>query len=238
MKTKRLFAGLTLLTTLLACSNTPSEGAIQTEIAETQLVSPQATDSNAIQFVTDTPTSNITPTYLLQTPIPTNTATSATTAPTPLPTAMLNTPPGTVLYVGEAWYTDGVELRLTKASFDSNGLNIGRSCYIIRLEMANWAPTSIYFRLDKNEFWVTDNLRRRYEMEMKFHANDYCSVEGYGSPLDVSIESGQRISYAWLEGGWNMQFYIPITEPNITSLNFHVGRLERIANAEWYIPIR
>lgn len=237
MNIKCLFAVLALLAAFLACTSTSPDSVIQTAITETHLVLTQITDSYALQYITGTPPNNITPTYsLLQTLIPTNIAPLITS--TPLPTAILNMPPGTVLNMGEAWYTDGIELRLTNALFDSNGLNIGHSCYIIRLEMSNWSPTPIYFILDENEFWVTDNLGRRYEMEMKFHNNDYCSVEGYSSPLEVSVESGQRFSYAWLEGGWNMQFYVPITEPNITSLNFHVGRLERIVNAEWHIPIR
>jgi len=170
-----------------------------------------------------TPVPTLTPTY---TPVP------------PTPTRLLNTPHGTVLNMGETWYADGVELRLAEAIFDSKGLNIGRSCYIVRFEMANRSTSPIYFAMDRNQFWITDNLGQRYEMQGKFHSNPFCTVTGYSPPIEVSIEPGKRFDYNWLDGGWNMQFFAPVTDPNIKSLTVHVVNLSRIANAEWQIQIR
>jgi hypothetical protein len=170
-------------------------------------------------------------------PTPTLIVVPPTLTPIPQPTSIPNTPPGTVLNQGDTWYADGVELRLAEAIYDPTGSNIGRSCYVVRFEMRNRSASPIYFSMDSDQFWITDNLGQRYEMKGRFSPHPYCSVEGYGPPIEIAIKPGQKFDYNWLDGGWCMQFYVPVADSNINMLTVHVANLSRIAKAEWQIPI-
>jgi hypothetical protein len=92
--------------------------------------------------------------------------------------------------------------------------------------------------MDHDQFWITDNLGRRYEMQRNFNgAGSTCSYTGYDPPIDIGIEPGEKFSYNMLRGVWTVEFSVPVTDPNITLLTIHVANLSRIAKAEWQIPI-
>jgi hypothetical protein len=103
--------------------------------------------------------------------------------------------------------------------------------------MANQSPNPIYFNLDSNQFWIIDNLERRYDMRGGFNDRSFCTVAGFPS-IEVTIESGKKFNHSSLAGGWNMQFFVPVTDPKITTLTLHVNKLERIDHAQWQISIR
>jgi len=195
---------------------------------------PPTSTVTATPHPTDTPVPE--PPTSTSTPRPKPTDTSV--PPTPVPTVPHNTQPGTILSMGDTWYADGIELRLTETAFYPPSPPWG-NCYVVRFKMVNKSTSLVYFSMDRDQFWITDNLGRRYEMQGKFHSEIFCRhIEGYSPPIEVSIEPGAKFDYNWLDGGWSVQFYdVPITDPNVTLLTVHVSNLSRISKAEWQIPI-
>ena len=158
-----------------------------------------------------------------------------TWTPVPSPTEPENTPSGTILALGQTFKADGVELALVSTRFCEN--HSGGPCYVVGFTFKNNASSTILVELWQEQFWASDNTGKRYDMEDQFHPDDRCTFTGYGEPVRVSVESGQRFKYNWLNGGWYVNFYVPATDPRITEITVHVSGLSRISEAMWSIPI-
>lgn len=210
---------------------TSSSDSVSTPIRTSALATSTYTPAAPEPTDTQSPTLAPTPTWTPPPPSP-------SPSPLPSPTEIPDTDSDTVLNVGDTWYADGLELRLIDTAFDQNGGDEGQECYIAIFEMENESSTSIYFEMDRDQFWVTDNTGRSYRMRNNFHDHDYCTFTGYIPPLKVGIEPGADFKYEGLERNFSTQFYIPLSDQSITSLTIHVSQLSRIEHAKWSVPIR
>lgn len=104
---------------------------------------------------TSTPTSTSTPRPTnTPTPTPTNTR-RPTKTPIPSPTPIPDTPPGTVLEMGETWYQDGVSLRLYDLWIDPDYIEF-------RAEFTNSTEHSLSLAASHRNFEAVNNLGQTY----------------------------------------------------------------------------
>jgi hypothetical protein len=162
-----------------------------------------------------------------------------TPSPEPAATHIADvTPPASILSMGESWRKNGLELKMADGQYFGQSTYYPHGCYAVNMKMKNGSAQPVYLTFDTEQFWITDNNGRRYPMDDKFHSDMGCTFTGYDLPIDIAINPGENFEYNWLEGGWVMQFLVPVTDPTITSLVLHAALPVFDAEAQWQIKIR
>lgn len=157
------------------------------------------------------------------TPQPTFTATTTLTG-TPTLTEVVNTPPDSVLEVGEWWKKDGVWLMVSEVEFG----NLGE--LRIHLELWNQTGNDLIFSWSPvGNFSMVDNIGHRYALE-------YYYTSGINSEV---IEAGALVELNHTHYGSpavkfdDTQYFDPL----VTDLYFTVIDLSRVTYAQWHIVV-
>lgn len=187
---------------------------------------PTATNTLApakIPTHTPLPTYTALPTY---TPYPPQAAVTpivkiVTATPLLSPTESANTPPGSVLEVGEWWKEDGVWMKADYEVSDKGRL-------YIYLELWNKTGNTLMFDWRASrDFLLTDNTNHRYEFK-----------EEWANPQKEVFEVNERRelpSYLyWFTATTSDDHFF---DASVTDMHFTVVELSHISNATWHISL-
>ncbi len=165
-----------------------------------------------------------------ETSVPVPTATPTVT-PVPSITPIPDTPPGTILEVGQAWRQGGLVLRLVNVDIHSQSL-------VLHLQLGNVGPEQRIVRYGQDNFSAADNRGRRL---------DTGGVDWYYEPL-VQHDCGEAT--AFLSPGGSVDVQIPcaagdwsgvvvgvdVGDPELSEVMFSCTNLSTITEARWRIP--
>ncbi len=158
-------------------------------------------------------------------PVPTNTPVPppSPAPPTPVP----NTPPGTVLSPGQAWYQDGVALVLSKTALTPGWIDNWIACYEVKVDLRvhftvqNLTLQPLAVTITGTNFKATMSNGTA----MSLQAFDQCTTQG-SVVINPSNSSDVRVSFV---GDY--------TAPTVTFIELDVVGLGPFANAVWRIPV-
>ncbi|MAU10151.1 MAG: hypothetical protein CL607_10040 [Anaerolineaceae bacterium] len=138
-----------------------------------------------------------------------------------------NTPPGTILEVGETWYQDGASLTLTDVVL-SPGSYYGD--FHMQFEFRNETTSPLIFEFPMDTFTAVDNLGNHFT-DPHFH-----QLPGtFGCrPTQNLIDPGERIVFC---EGHRLFLKGNITNSQVTEIIVAVREISRIQNAKWHFPI-
>ena len=188
------------------------------------LSSTRASQPTSLAQHTPHPTYTYCPTY---TPHPT--LAPLTDTPWPSPTPQMDTPPGTILEVGETWLQTGAEVLLKNASLNSQ---VGPTGVLFELHFTNRKPQDISFSysIDSN-FVALDNLGRRLKL-------GYMSLPYYWTcdPQTRVVRAGETTNLTCV-GADSFLAEVNIGDSNVTEVIITVSGISSIYNASWRIPV-
>jgi hypothetical protein len=179
---------------------------------------------------TDTPTKEPTTTpYPTYTPYPTPVPATpvvkvATTTPVPTPTELANTPPDSILEVGDWWKTNNVWLRINKVEFDTVPSEL-----LIYLDLKNLTENKLVFSwIPAQNLTVVDNTGHIYEVRSSgdWERNE---VVDPSTTIQLPFPGGGSNTWSTFD---TFYFNQPVTELVLT-----VTDLSRISFARWRIKI-
>lgn len=153
---------------------------------------------------------------------------TATPEPTPIPTPTItepaNTPPDTILEVGEWWKHEGVWMKVSEVEF-------GASSYVeIRIEFWNKTGNDLIFEWSPTgNFSMIDNTDHRYSYE-------WYSQSGVNSEV---IPVGELVQLHHTHyGAPAVTFDDPhYFDANVTDLYFTINDLSRLPFSQWHISV-
>ena len=192
---------------------------IEARLVEIRAATPTATPVPTEAVVvtptaTNTPQPSPTPT---RTSIPTDTPLpTPTNTPIPTPTPIPNTPPGTVLNLGETWYQDGIALTFV----EWQEMNIW-------FTVENYSGGELYFSFSKDTFGIYDDKQVRSEYTHSVIWRD----EGMGRVSD-KLDAGERLTFEV-----ELNQYYPIRPGEWKYFIVKVDELSRVMNAKWRVDI-
>jgi hypothetical protein len=153
---------------------------------------------------------------------------TATSPPTPIPsptsTEPVNTPPETILEIGEWWKNDGLWLTVSEVEFYDSGH------VTIRLELWNKTGSDLIFDWSPaGNFSLVDNTGHRYSPE-------YYYKSGVNSEV---IEAGELVQlhhnfYGDPAAKYDDDYFFNVS---VTDMTFNVFDFSRIPFAQWHISV-
>jgi DNA-binding CsgD family transcriptional regulator len=147
-----------------------------------------------------------------------------TPVPSPIPTEPVNTPPDTILEVGEWWKHEGVWTKVSEVEFGSS------STVEIRIEFWNKTGNDLIFEWSPTgNFSMIDNTNHRYEYE-------WYSQSGVNSEV---IPTGELVQLHHTFYGdpavtFDDSHYF---DANVTDLYFTIADISRLPFAQWHISV-
>jgi hypothetical protein len=144
----------------------------------------------------------------------------------------LDTPPGSILNVGEYWRQNNISLILDNSSFDMK-----RSCAGFDFDLTNNTDHDLILTIVLSQFAVKDNTGRIWKPRALSHYV-YCGDPGpwNDSQISTSIAPGKSFWDA-AYSSWIVSFDGPLTDPKVTDLYVSANGLSQFTNATWDIPI-
>jgi len=181
------------------------------------------TPTPIVIVVTATPQDTPTLAPLTPTPAPTNTPAS------PTPTVPSNTPPESILEVGESWQQNDIRLRLDEVDLDAS-----RECLTLMFNLFNDTDHTIVVTINSQNLSVVDNLERRW----RFSSIGFCTYGCSGRSEEIvdTVEAGERFRTEGCDT-WKVSFNAHLTDTNVNEVIVTVDGLSQISNARWRIPI-
>lgn len=188
--------------------------------------------------LTDTPlprpTSTVVPTAV-PTLRPTNTLSpkpTSTETPIPSPTPIPDTPPGTILEVGQAWRQGGLELRLTEAGFLPNII-------IVQCFLANVGTTQRVLQYGQDNFSAVDNRGRRVDTGGVTWGDG--PRVAHDCTLRTEIMKPGDSKWVYIPCAWpnyeGVALAVDVADTTITEIVITASGISSINNARWRIPI-
>jgi hypothetical protein len=159
------------------------------------------------------------PTY---TPYPTQTPwiIIATQIPTPVPTESENTPPGTILEVGETWKQNGVYLTVEKIDLDERGI------VLPHFVVENRTGQTISFIFEPANVDVVDNNGNIFEQN------------SITCPQTYHIQDRERLQTIFACWGGSIPSHTgDFFDPTVSHLLVVVSEFGRIDEARWKIDV-
>ncbi len=153
------------------------------------------------------------------TPLPTD-------IPTPIPTEPVNTPPDSILEVGEWWKHEGVWLKVSEVEF-------GSSSYIeIRIELWNKTGNDLIFEWSPTgNFSLIDNTDHRYEFE--WYSKSQTGVNNTVIPAGELMQL-HHVHYGSPAVTFDDSHFF---DAAVTDLYFTINDLSRVPMAQWHISV-
>ena len=147
-----------------------------------------------------------------------------TPIPSPIPTEPVNTPPDTILEVGEWWKHEGVWMKVSDVLFDDNGL--------IEISVEIWNKTGsdlIFEWLPTGNFSLVDNTGHHYQLANAFNrGNSNSEIVSVDELVNVTHNNyGTAASY------FDSYFF----KESVTDLTFTIIELTRVPFAQWHISV-
>lgn len=207
--------------------------ALATEIAELTETQEPAQATSTIPLTpspvppTPTPVVVVVTATLQDTPTlapPTPTSAPTNTPAPPTPTVPSNTPPDSILEVGESWYQNGVRLKLKET-------NLAADCVSVLFDLYNETDHQLVVVMDLEKIFAEDNLDRRWS---PVSLSDWviCDTRGiYTEKQTETVDSSDNFGAHWIG------FEGPVTDSRVTEVIVTVEELSQISNARWRIPV-
>lgn len=185
------------------------------------------TPTPIVVVVTATPQDTPTLAPPTPTPVPTNTPVPPTPTLLPTPTVPSNTPPGSILEVGESWQQNDIRLKLEEVSFSPD-------CLRLHFNLYNDTNHTIVTVINEENFSVVDNLGQRW----RFSSFGFCyyGCTDYTEEIEDTIEAGEHFKTEGCDT-WKVAFYGSVTDTRVDEVIVTVDGLSQISNAKWRIPI-
>ena len=137
----------------------------------------------------------------------------------PSPSASGDTPPGTILEVGQTWRQDGLELNLTRVDLYTDGI-------AFHFKLTNQRTIVTVFRFVSGDtFTVTDNDQRRLALDDAGRISTF-TLDPSAS-ADLGHDCCPAFEYARTD----------TTQSDVTNLVITVNGISSITNARWHFPI-
>ncbi len=238
---KRIAGSLAALLLLVAILWTGYEiGAKDSSPTPPNPTSVAAVDTEAVQKPTSTftfqPTNTDAPASptVTDTPQPANTSTprpTATTAPTNTP--IPDTPPGTILNVGEEWRQNGVGLRLTEFN-----LNPGDSFYYgvnARFLFRNYTDSDLILTYADRDFLASTGGGRSLTVRGFYNRSFWCPETNVVVPANQSFDLDNSCDST--VDGYRLNIEVDFSDQSVTEVIVHVTQFSRITEARWRIPL-
>jgi len=166
--------------------------------------------------------------------VPTLVPPTLTPAPTdtpvpPTPTVSSNTPPESILEVGESWQQNDVRLRLDEVDLDAS-----RECLTLMFNLFNDTDHTIVVAIGTQHFSVVDNLGRQW----RFSSIGFClyGCSGRSEEIVDTVDAGERFRTEGCDT-WKASFDGSVTDTRVDEVIVTVDGLSQISNARWRIPI-
>lgn len=152
---------------------------------------------------------------------------------TPRPTQSLNTPPGSILEVGQSWRQDNILLTLAERNlllYSSASCNVG-----LGFRIENLASSSIIVTVRGSQVSVEDNLGHIWQRT----GLDFPSLcpANYDGVFSGEMEPGGHFPSGYGYQYWRVGFAGDLTDPAVDYLIVTVSDLLQFDGAEWKIPI-
>ena len=176
---------------------------------------PEPTDTPIPPSPTPAPSATPSPTL---TPLPT-----ATSTPLP-PTEPPDTPPGSMLEVGDSWRQNGVRLKLKET-------NLSPKCVSFLFDFYNDTDHQMVVKIDPDAFSVQDNRGQRWTLTS---ISDWiiCDTrEIYIDEQSETVDPGDNYGAHWFG------FLGATTDERVNEVIITVGKMSQIDNARWRVPI-
>lgn len=151
---------------------------------------------------------------------------TSTNTPIPLPTALPDTPPGSILEVGQTWRQGEVEVTLTDVIIKVDSI-------FFQLKFASNKPYDISIRYSSNDFTASDNRGRSLKVRAFDDHLNYIWYEC--SAITKRVPSGQSTDLK-CDRDW-FGVTVDTAEATVTEIVFAVLNISSINNARWRIPI-
>lgn len=154
---------------------------------------------------------------------------AATTPAPPTQAPSLDTPPGTVLQVGQIWRTGLTELILVTADFDNDGASI--SC---KFKLVNQGATTKVIRVILNSFSATDDSGNSLPID------NYDWIRGEVNPVsswEFTLRNKGDAGFIPDDGYQHIRVKAKLSNPSLTGIVVTVASASEITTARWRIPI-
>jgi hypothetical protein len=156
-----------------------------------------------------------------------------TATPLPAPTPLADTPPGTILEIGQTWRSNGLEFTLvsTQLGTGSSYYNVGLGTHAC-FRLTNRRSQDLSIRYSTNNVTAQDNFRNR----LNVLGCMYDCRNWSGSEVTRIIHGGESMEFQIFSGSC---FYVEVdtANPSITEVIISVSGISSINNARWRIPI-
>jgi DNA-binding CsgD family transcriptional regulator len=197
----------------------PTQPTITSGADVSPTVADTATPQNTETPVPPSPTPE--PTY---TPVPPTPTPIPTDTPIPTPTVPPDTPPGSVLEVGDSWRQNGVRLKLIET-------NLSSECVSFSFDFYNETNHQMVVEIDPEAFSVRDNLGQQWEL-VSISDWTICDTRGiYVEKQSETVDPGDNYGAHWFG------FKGPVTDSRVNEVVITVEKISQISNARWRVPI-
>jgi hypothetical protein len=158
-------------------------------------------------------------------PTPTLHIVAVTATPEPTPTVPENTPPGSVLAVGETWQQNGLQLTLDRVNLDQRWT--GQGYVNLYFVMHNGTNQTMIFEFDTRNLTISDSNGSRYERD-----------DVYICTLSFELEPGETKDTKFGCPMYpNPSFEGNYFDASVQYLQVTVRNFGRIGEAQWRIGI-
>jgi len=177
---------------------------------------------------TPVPTATTIPTAAPPTEIP------ASPTPLPTPTSLPDTPPGSILSVGDIWRQSGSELTLTAIEFKpSNDDNYGQ--LYTSWTYRNLRPQSIILSFGHTNFSAQTNQGITLKVLAFYSGSFWCD------DVKIEVQAGELFDFTNMCGpgssGYRLPIVVDLGNTQITDVVVTAKDISSITEAKWSIPI-
>jgi hypothetical protein len=156
---------------------------------------------------------------------------TATPSITPIP----DTPPGTILEVGQSWLQSGWEVGLVNPVMVVDGFDVG---FFIN----NWKAQAVVVRYSLGGVSAVDNRGQALEVKCYAQVTNWDTLETCGGFEEVKIDSGNGIYFSsgYLRYGnavYSRHIAATLSSPYLTEIIVTVTGLPDNIVAQWRIPV-
>jgi len=156
---------------------------------------------------------------------------TATTAPTS--TLIPDTPPGTILNVGEEWRQNDVGLRLTEFN-----LNTSDSFYYgvnVRFLFRNYTDSDLILTYADRDFLASSGSGQSLTVRGFYNRSFWCPETDVIVPANQSFDLDNSCDSS--VDGYRLNIAVDFSDQSITEVIVLVTQFSRITEARWRIPL-
>jgi hypothetical protein len=156
-----------------------------------------------------------------------------TATPLPAPTPLADTPPGTILEVGQTWRQGGVELRLVKTEVYPKGL-------LVQFRLTNLEPYDKALRYSPDNFSAVDNRSQRVPAGFNLCGGCFYFTQDCPPATEVLHAKGSiGLGISCETGDWTdtVALRVDTADSSINMVTITVSGISSVSGARWRIPL-